>query len=114
MMDIRLFKAAAAVASEDVLIHTVVDTINAALANNETFDVHVCLKGMSLMDLDKHASFIGTISSCLKEMFPDRLGTCFIYKAPFLFTNLFAVLSKFIDAPTARKIRLVEEPKQKN
>jgi hypothetical protein len=47
------------------------------------------------------------ISEVLKTSFPDNLEKCFIYKAPFIFSQFFSVISTFVDKKTLSKIELI-------
>jgi ribosomal protein S17E len=67
------------------------------------------MKKISLSDIDKHKIFIQNISTYLKEKYPDKLLKCFIHNAPFVFKQIFNIISTFIDKETQKKIELVKE-----
>jgi hypothetical protein len=91
----------------DSIIQHVVDVIHATIEKKELFIIHVCLKSLSLTDIDKYYHFICKISEILKTTFPDKLDKCFIYKAPFIFSQVFTIVSAFVDKKTLAKIELV-------
>ena len=82
--------------------------INKSLNVNKQFVVHVCMKSLNLIDIEKNYSFIHKMSEILKTLFPDKLEKCFIYNAPIVFSQLFNMLSVFIDKKTLEKIQIIE------
>jgi hypothetical protein len=92
----------------DSIIQHVINVIRNTLEKRELFIIHVCLKSLSLTDIDKYYKFICKISEVLKSTFPDKLDKCFIYKAPFIFSQLFSIISVFVDKKTMAKIELVD------
>ena len=91
----------------DAIIKYVINVIQSSLEKRELFIIHACLKSLSLTDIDKHYKFICKISEALKVTFPDKLDKCFIYKAPFIFSQLFTIISVFVDKKTMAKLELV-------
>lgn len=91
----------------DSIIQHVIDVIRTTLEKKDNFIIHVCLKSLSLTDIDKYYQFICKISEILKTTFPDKLEKCFIYKAPFIFSQVFTIISVFVDKKTLTKIELV-------
>ena len=92
----------------DSIIQHVINVIRNTLEKRELFIIHVCLKSLSLTDMDKYYKFICKLSEVLKSTFPDKLDKCFIYKAPFIFSQLFSIISVFVDKKTMAKIQLVD------
>lgn len=109
ILDYRYFKVLSNLncVHHDSIIQHVIDVIHATLEKRELFIIHVCLKSLSLTDIDKYYQFICKISEILKTTFPDKLEKCFIYKAPFIFSQLFTIISVFVDKKTLAKIELV-------
>jgi hypothetical protein len=91
----------------DYIIQHVINIIRTTLEKKELFIIHLCLKSLSLTDVDKYYKFICKISEVLKNTFPDKLEKCFIYKAPFIFSQLFSIISAFVDKKTMAKLELV-------
>ena len=65
------------------------------------------LKKITLIDIDKHKEFIQDMSIYLKDKYPDKLTKCYIYNAPFVFSQIFNIVSLFIDKDTQTKIELI-------
>ena len=91
----------------DIILQFIVSNIENILKNNDTFSVHVNANKLSISDVDKHKSFILKMSQTLNERFPYKLQKCYIYDAPFIFSQVFSIISKFIDKETQRKIHVV-------
>jgi len=91
----------------DFMIHHVMNVIEAALKYNEFFIMHMYLKSLSISDMEKYYPFIVKISETFKNMFADKLGKCFIYKPPFIFAQLFNIVSAFFDKKTIGKLQTV-------
>jgi hypothetical protein len=93
---------------ENYIINYVIEQIQNALNHNSMFVVHVCLKSLSLVCIDKYYQFICKIAEILKLTFPDKLEKCFIYNAPFIFSQFFSIISAFVDKHTLSKVQLIE------
>jgi len=91
----------------DFIIKYVMSVISTVVKKQAHIIVHLCLHSLSLTDLEKHYSFMYKISDALKTAFPDNLQKCFIYKAPFIFSQFFSVISTFIDKKTLAKVELI-------
>uniref|UniRef100_A0A6C0KX38 CRAL-TRIO domain-containing protein n=1 Tax=viral metagenome TaxID=1070528 RepID=A0A6C0KX38_9ZZZZ len=109
MLDYRYFKCFVQKEHWDNVFNYFYKTIETVLQNHNTFNVHVYIKSLSMMDIDKCYSFIGKISQIMKDAFPDKLGSCYIYQASFIFSQLIKIISKFVDKKTKEKIKLIEE-----
>jgi len=109
IIDYRYFKLLESIncLDKDYIIKYVMNHISLILKNQEHFVVHLCLHSLSLTDLEKHYTFMYKISEMLKTSFPDNLERCFIYKAPFIFSQFFSVISTFVDKKTLAKIELI-------
>jgi hypothetical protein len=67
------------------------------------------MKNLNIIDIDKHKSFIHNIAGFLKEKYPQKLSKCYIYNAPFVFAQIYNIISLFIDKDTQKKIELVNK-----
>jgi len=81
-----------------------IDTI---LKTSDIFNVYVNMKSLTISEVDKHKDFIQQITQMLKDRYPDKLSKCYIYNAPFIFSQVFNIISFFVDKPTLDKIELV-------
>jgi hypothetical protein len=109
LLDYRFFKFIASADNYEFVISYIVSVIKSALHKHETFILHVNLDSLTLLHIEKYFGFIKQMSEVLKTMFPEKLKVCYIYNAPYIFSNLFAVISAFIDKRTQQKIQLVKD-----
>jgi hypothetical protein len=91
----------------DIMIQHVMNVIETALKYNEIFIMHMYLKSLGISDMEKYYPFIVKISETFKNMFADKLEKCFIYKPPFIFAQLFNIVSAFFDKKTISKLQTV-------
>ena len=73
-----------------------------------TFTVYLNMKSLTISQLDKHRNFLTQISSVLKARYPDTLSKCYVYDAPFVFSQLYNIISIFVDKETLCKIQIVK------
>jgi hypothetical protein len=104
---LKIIKQLIQTLDNNFIIDHVVEMIELVLTKNVYFTVHVSLKLLTISDIEKYYSFISNISERLKKKFPDKLEKCFIYNAPFIFSQIFNIISSFVDKPTIVKIQLV-------
>jgi len=109
ILDTRYFLLIATSENYNIILEYVICVIENLLTIYETVFVHINMQSITLIHLDKHYTFIKHICILLQEKFPDKLEKCFVYNAPFLFSQLFKIISRFIDKKTQKKIELVKE-----
>jgi hypothetical protein len=108
LLDYRFFKFIASVDNYEFIICYIVSVIQCVLNKHETFILHVNLDSLSLLHVEKHFTFIKKISEILKTTFPDKLNTCHIYNAPYIFSKIISIIGAFVDKKTQQKIKLVK------
>jgi hypothetical protein len=86
----------------------ITNNIDNILLKHSEFIVQVNMQKLSVSDIDKHKVFITNLSLVLKEKYPNKLLKCYIYNAPFMFKQIFNMISVFIDKETQEKIELVK------
>jgi hypothetical protein len=106
-LNYEYFKLIAIIENYDYIIQYLVKIIENVLLDVSEFTMHVSMKGLTLSDLDKYYGFISKISIILKEKFPEKLNSCFIHNSPFIFSQLYKIVSAFIDKSTQKKIKMV-------
>jgi hypothetical protein len=107
IVDYTCFKLVANTSTYDVIIMLVCKNIDNVLLTNDTVSIHINLKALSVLDIDKHKQFIQTFACFMKEKYPNKLAKCYVYNAPFVFAQLLNVLCLFIDKETQAKIVLI-------
>lgn len=108
MLNYIYFKYLATEITYNYILMYITNNIDTILSKNNEFIVHVNMQKLSLGDIDKHKLFINNLSLFLKEKYPNKLLKCYIYNAPFMFKQMFNVISVFIDKETQEKIELVK------
>lgn len=103
------FKHFATSQTYNFILNYITNNIDNVLLKNDEFIVHVNMKHLTLVDIDKHKEFIQNISGFLKDKYPEKLKKCYIYNAPFVFTQIFNIVSMFIDKDTQKKIEVVNK-----
>ena len=106
-LDYIYFKYFSTKETYKLILDYITNAIDTILTNNSNFIVHVNMKNLTILEIDKHKTFIQTISHFFKERYPEKLSKCYIYNASFVFTQIFNILSVFIDKETQTKIELV-------
>jgi hypothetical protein len=106
-MDYRYFKPIGNDAVYEPLLAHIINKIRQVLSTSPSLIVHVSLKGFSIREMDKHVNFFKHVSIILDTHYPQKLTTCYVYNASSIFTQLFSLLSYFIDKDTLKKMQLV-------
>lgn len=94
----------------DIIFDHLINVTKEILSQNPLINMHVCLKGLTVTDIDKHKNFVLRIIKTFSEQFPNKLNICNLYKTPSIFSQIFALISMFIDKVTINKIRVVKSP----
>ena len=102
-----VFKYLANETTYDRITKFIYDSFKNVLKTNETFTIHLSLKFLTLKEVEKHYVYISKVCTIFKNAFPEKLDTCYIYNAPFIFNQIVSILSIFVDKNTREKIKLV-------
>jgi hypothetical protein len=108
-MDYRYFKPVGNDAVYEPLLAHIINKIKQVLSVSHALIAHVSLKGFSIREMDKHVNFFKRVSIVLDAHYPQKLTTCYVYNASSIFTQLFSLLSYFIDKDTLKKMQLVSK-----
>ena len=95
------------------ILSNIIQCIDSTLVTNKQFIIHINMKSLSISDYDKHKQFIQEICGFFKVRYEGQLLKCYIYNAPFIFSQVFSLISIFIDKETQQKIVLITN-KNKN
>lgn len=107
ILDYIYFKHFAHKNTYDIILNYIVHNIDHLLSKYKNFDMHVNLKNFTVIDIDKHKTFIQNAAEHLKDRYPEKLAKCYIYNAPFIFSQFYNIINLFIDKNTQKKIQLV-------
>lgn len=107
IIDYIYFKHFASKDTYGFILTHITNIIDKQLNEDNTFRLHINMKTLTILDIDKHKLFIQNISNYLKEKYPQKLEKCYIYNAPFVFSQIYNIICKFVDKDTQRKIELI-------
>ena len=107
-IDYKIMKQVLHVNTYDIVFEHLINVTKEILLHNEFINIHVFLKGLTITDMDKHRNFAIRIIKTFSEQFPNKLNVCNLYKTPAIFSQIFALVSMFIDKVTTHKIRVVK------
>lgn len=107
LLDYTYFKYLATNETYNLILYYIITNIDKVLIMDPEFIIHVNMKNLTISDISKHKQFIQEISTLLKEKYPEKLGKCYVYNAPCIFSQIFGLVSMFIDKDTQKKIELI-------
>jgi hypothetical protein len=107
-LNVAIFKLIASETTYSQIVSHVYQILKDASAKYGTIVVHVYLKTITLSDLDKHKTFVMDMIKKLGDELPDILDVCYMYKAPFVFAQIYSIVSVVIDKDTKKKIHIVK------
>ena len=87
-----------------IILDYCIGVFSKILSNFPQFILHLCLKGMTVLDLEKNYKLLSHFCNTMKIQFPNKMKTCYIYKTPFIFSQILKILSPFIDKETRAKM----------
>jgi len=102
------FKAIAGPATYPHILNHIYDLLQKALLNHPKLIVRAHLKSITIGDIDTHKQFI---LGAIKQMsidFSNVLDVCYLYKTPFVFSQIYSIVSIVIDKETKQKIHIVK------
>jgi len=106
-MEYIFFKYFATKDTYSVIQRLLTNSIETILLNNDNFIFHVNMKYLTISEFDKHKDFIQYISKLLKDNYPNKLYKCYVYNAPFMFSQVLSIISLFVDKETMTKIEII-------
>ena len=101
------FKHFASDITYDFLTNLITNKIDPIINQHQSFIVHFNIKTFSLIELDKHKTYIYSVSNIFKQRYPNKLEKCFIYNSSFLINQLYNIISSFIDKDTLEKVEFI-------
>lgn len=108
VVDYRYFKYIASPNSYETIVTHMNNVMNKYLFTNSQLYVHLCIKGLTVAEIDKHMAFFKNVTQLFSKNFDNKMAKCYIYKSSYLFTQLFNLVSCFIDKITLQKVELTK------
>lgn len=107
-LNVAIFKLIASETTYSQIVSHVYKILKETSAAYGTVVVNVYLKTITLSDLDKHKTFVMDMIKRFNDELPDILDACYMYKAPFVFAQIYSIISVVIDKDTKKKIHIVK------
>jgi hypothetical protein len=107
-LNMAVFKLIASETTYPQIVSHVYQKLKDTSATYGTIVVHVYLKTITLIDLDKHKTFVMDMIKRFNDELPDILEICYMHKAPFVFAQIYSIISVVIDKETKKKIHIVK------
>lgn len=112
IFDYIFFKCFAAPQTYNILFNFIIQKIDDILLKYDSFMIHVNIKSLTVMEADKHKSFIQDVTTFLYNKYPDKMKKCFVYNSPFGFSQILKIASVFLVKETLDKIEVVSKNKE--
>lgn len=104
-----IFKAIANEATYPAIMHHLYEVSKKALTFSPKLIIHANLKSTSVGSIDTHKRFIMEAMEKMSVDFSDALDKCYLYKTPFVFSQIYNIVSIALDKETKQKIQIVKE-----
>jgi hypothetical protein len=108
-LDYKFFKNIACDKSYHFIIKKITEIFNKVLETNDLLVVHINMNCLTLIELDKHYKFTNEVIELLKTTYPNKLDKCYIYNTPFIFSQLYNLVSILLDKKTLNKIKILDK-----
>jgi hypothetical protein len=108
IIDYRYFKLIAFSDNYELFKLFMVDKINKLLSVIDNIVLHVNLESISLIDIEKHSTFLIHLATFMAETFPDKLEKGYIYNSGFLVHSIYNMLIVVLNRETRNKIIFVK------
>jgi hypothetical protein len=107
LINYSIFKLIGAPTTYSVILSYIFEIVQKTALDHSKIVAHIYIKSMTISDLDKHKPFfLGAINKLTNEL-PDTLEICYLYNAPFVFSQIYNIMSFAIDKETKKKVRIV-------
>ena len=95
-----------------MFINKFISVLNEALVENDILRLELDVNKIFVADIQKNINLIADLSNTLENTFPNKLGVCNIHNAPSTFSNMYALVSKYISSEVKERINVL--PKNKS
>jgi hypothetical protein len=108
ILNYKIFKFISCNETYSLINNYITASIKSILKNSNTVNVHMSMKDLTMNEINKHHSYFYNLIILFKNEFPDKLHVCYVYNTPYIFSNLFSIISCLIDKKTKEKIIIVD------
>ena len=103
-----IFKAIANEATYASILNHFYEISKKALSFSSKLIIRANLKSITVGSIDTHKRFIMDTITKMSVDLCDTLETCYLYKTPFVFTQIYNIVSIAIDKETKQKIQIIK------
>jgi len=98
-----------------VCLESIVNVFNKILSCFDKMICRIYVKGLTIIDLERHLQFIQKLAILCKQQYDEKLDTCYIYETPLLFSGIynFITMLNLVDKKTIEKIKFVNTDDEK-
>jgi hypothetical protein len=104
IVDFHYFKHIGNSETYNLILSNVVNNIDTIVGELGHFTIHINVKTLSVGDIDKHQDFLQRVSDFFKTRYEGKLLKCYVYNTPFVFSQVFQLVKKWIDKETIDKM----------
>jgi hypothetical protein len=109
IIEFKFFKYFSMPVTHNLITSHIDQLITDLVSKYDNFDVHVNLQSFTMTDADKHKNYVKSVNGYFSEKYPDKLNTCYVYNASFVFETIFKIIGGFMDKDTLKKLVLVKD-----
>ena len=91
-----------------VIMQHFITVFSEALKIKPSYKIHLSLKSVSILDVEKYGDFINDLSQKLNDMCKNSLEVCYIYNPSFLFSFIHSMFEKCVPLESRKKIKIVK------
>lgn len=103
-----VFKAIANTTTYPIILNYMYELAQRTLTIYPKVIIHANLKSITVGSIDTHKQFIMDAIKKMSVDFSDALELCYLYKTPFVFTQIYNIISIAIDKETKQKIQIIK------
>jgi hypothetical protein len=108
IIDYRFFKLIAFSDNYELFKLFIVDKINKVLSEMDKIILHVNLDSISLIDIERHSTFLIQLARWMAITYPNKLEKGYIYSSGFIIHSIYNMLVMVLDKDTRSKIMFVK------
>jgi len=108
ILDYRYLKHIITPTTFVVITNYLTQSISNILKTYPQIIFHIYLKNLTLLDVDKYYKYINQFAEILANAFSNKLDICYIYETSFIFSQIFKIISPFMNKETHSKIVLIK------
>ena len=93
-----------------VIINVIRNNMHEVLERGyDKITIHVCLKSLSISQIDKYYSLFKDAANIFKQEFPDRLEKCYLYHCSTIFSYIYKLVSRLLEKETIERIEVYKK-----